>query len=541
METEENSPKNQEVVLTSEPKSSQAQASQKLISQKLTSLRNALKTRRWDKRWDKLLWAIAFGLAVVVPFQIGWQVVARSNHSAKLSSNSEVANIPIGDRIPVKTVRARTAAVVDLVSGNGSVAAARLVYLNFKTSGIVKFLGQKDGRDLRLGDMVGQGEVLAKVDDIQAISDLTQAETAKNTAAKNLAASIDRLAQSQAILSQAENKLAEAKSRLAIAESDRLTAKLALERYATSKTGDNGTVDTNYVTKRNQLEKSEGSVEIAKSDVGGAEVSISQAREKVAANQSEVDVAKNDSREAIASYDAANTNLKGTSIEAPISGMIADLKIKQGNYWNLQSPDVRSGVRTEADVAAISIADPEQVEVTIELAASNTNRVQTGQTVYIFLDATTNSTAIRDLADESAIALATAIGEVVNISPANNQTQKVKIRVTSGATKIRIGTSVSAWVAVAANPKAVVLPSNSIAYRNQQPYVFVVDKRGLVEQRLVKLGIKGLTNQEIISGVSASELVIIDPKDNITSGTPTEVTDISDIGSFIKQTTPAQN
>jgi HlyD family secretion protein len=539
MKPENNSPQGQDI--SQDMSQDIVVTAETVDSHKFGNWKDALRSRRGSK----VLWFAGLTLAAVIPFQVGWQaVIFWRNPQPASHGNVTSSLIPQGDRIPVKTVRARTAAALDLVTGNGSVSAARMIYLNFKVAGIVKFLLEQDGRELRVGDTVSQGTLLAKLNEDQPSTDLAQAEVTRSEAAKILEGVTAKFQQSQANLDRAEGALAQAKSQLARAESDRQLAKQDLERYAASKTNTaTSTVDSEYTTKRNQSEKAEGNVEIAKSDVSGAEITVKEAREKLEAARADMEAAQANAKEAISSYDAANTNLQGTTLTAPIDGMIAYLNIRRGNYW---APPTFGDPSSEAS-AAIAIADPDQVEVTVELSTLNAAKIQVKQPVYIFLDQALSSTAIRNLADESVVSLANAEGEVIDLgsistlSPTSDSKQKIKIRITTGAKKLRIGANVSAWIAIASNLKGVVLPSNAIAYRNQQPFVYVVTKNGVVEQRAVKLGIKGLANQEIASGLSAGELVITDVKDDLANGTPVEVTDISDIGSFIKQTIPSQN
>ena len=60
-------------------------------------------------------------------------------------------------------------------------------------------------------------------------------------------------------------------------------------------------------------------------------------------------------------------------------------------------------------------------------------------------------------------------------------------------------------------------------FRAQGLQVGVVDAKGVVEVRDVKVGRDFGTTSEILGSVTASDRVIIDPSDSLTSGTKVEV------------------
>jgi multidrug efflux pump subunit AcrA (membrane-fusion protein) len=84
------------------------------------------------------------------------------------------------------------------------------------------------------------------------------------------------------------------------------------------------------------------------------------------------------------------------------------------------------------------------------------------------------------------------------------------------------------WIAVEEKEDAVVVPLNAVVFRNQQPYVFVVNPdEGVVEQRPVELGITGIRQREILQGVEPGELVVEQGQNRLVDETPVEMLDDS--------------
>jgi membrane fusion protein, multidrug efflux system len=66
---------------------------------------------------------------------------------------------------------------------------------------------------------------------------------------------------------------------------------------------------------------------------------------------------------------------------------------------------------------------------------------------------------------------------------------------------------------------ALVLPSNTLIFRSEGPQVGVVKSNGQVELRNIVLGRDYGRTMEILSGVTATDKVIVNPSDSLTSGT----------------------
>jgi hypothetical protein len=67
--------------------------------------------------------------------------------------------------------------------------------------------------------------------------------------------------------------------------------------------------------------------------------------------------------------------------------------------------------------------------------------------------------------------------------------------------------------------KVVTLPDNTLIFRGKDLQVGVVDSKGVVQVRDVQVGRDFGVQSEILSGVTESDKVIVNPSDSLTTGT----------------------
>jgi hypothetical protein len=67
--------------------------------------------------------------------------------------------------------------------------------------------------------------------------------------------------------------------------------------------------------------------------------------------------------------------------------------------------------------------------------------------------------------------------------------------------------------------KLVTLPDNTLIFRSKSVKVGIVDAKGVVQLRDIKVGRDFGVQSEILSGVSESDKVIVNPSDSLTTGT----------------------
>ncbi len=113
-------------------------------------------------------------------------------------------------------------------------------------------------------------------------------------------------------------------------------------------------------------------------------------------------------------------------------------------------------------------------------------------------------------------------GKVISTSGAvspDSRTMLVELQVQNAKNEILPGSYATVRVPEVALGKLVTLPDNTLIFRGKSVQVGIVDAKGVVQLRDVKVGRDFGVQSEILSGVSDSDKVIVNPSDSLTTGT----------------------
>ena len=485
------------------------------------------KTNIFKKYW----WLALLGVLLVGGVAV-WQ--PWSNTSEETATETETV------KLSVRTTKAQREPIRAWVSSEGNVQAVNYKHLAFEVEGDVTYIADRNGRRLRSGDRVTEGELLATVDDRELLADVSQAQAAIAEARQNRAAAAAEVAQAQTQVAQARSQVRQAQAQVNKALTGRNLAQTNLERYR-------------ILVEEGAISESEFDSRVSTAQDAGADVSATQAevaaaQEQVRSAQAQVQAAQEQykaTQSAITTAQArltqARVALEGTSLYAPFDGIVAYLNINEGEYYSPQIVSSQLGGDYQGILNRIPmvIIDPSQYEVIVDLAGSNGDRVTEGQTAFIASQANiqqsigTNATnsAFTDSnsnAQQEILANnARAKGEVDAVNPAispGGRAIEATVRLQPETTEdIKHGEQVLTWIAVAEEPNAVVVPLNAVVYRDQTPYIFVVNPEGVIEQRQVQLGIRGITQQQIISGVEPEESVVTQGQNRLVDGAEVKI------------------
>jgi RND family efflux transporter MFP subunit len=117
-------------------------------------------------------------------------------------------------------------------------------------------------------------------------------------------------------------------------------------------------------------------------------------------------------------------------------------------------------------------------------------------------------------------------GKVIATSEAvspDSRTMLVQLQVDNAKNEILPGSYATVRVPQSALGKILILPDNTLIFRGKDQQVGVVDAKGVVQLRDVKVGRDFGIQSEILSGVTESDKVIVNPSDSLTSGTTVRV------------------
>jgi hypothetical protein len=102
----------------------------------------------------------------------------------------------------------------------------------------------------------------------------------------------------------------------------------------------------------------------------------------------------------------------------------------------------------------------------------------------------------------------------------------VELQVENAKNEILPGSYATVRVPEVALGKLVTLPDNTLIFRGKSVQVGIVDAKGIVQLRDVKVGRDFGVQSEILSGVSESDKVIVNPSDSLTSGTVVHISSL---------------
>jgi hypothetical protein len=95
----------------------------------------------------------------------------------------------------------------------------------------------------------------------------------------------------------------------------------------------------------------------------------------------------------------------------------------------------------------------------------------------------------------------------------------VELQVENAKNEILPGSYATVRVPEVALGKLVTLPDNTLIFRGKSVQVGVVDAKDVVQLRDVKIGRDFGVQSEILSGVTESDKIIVNPSDSLTTGT----------------------
>src|SRR3989449_1054499 len=184
-------------------------------------------------------------------------------------------------------------------------------------------------------------------------------------------------------------------------------------------------------------------------------------------------------------------------VTAPFAGIITVRNVNVG--------DLITANNTSFEMFYIQQTDP--LRVYFRIPQEHAANIAVGQTFNVQVGA------------ESA---KTYPGKVISTSGAvspDSRTMLVELQVENSKNEILPGSYAAVRVPQVALGKLVTLPDNTLIFRGKSVQVGIVDAKGVVQLRDVKVGRDFGVQSEILSGVSDSDKVIVNPSDSLTTGT----------------------
>ena len=229
-----------------------------------------------------------------------------------------------------------------------------------------------------------------------------------------------------------------------------------------------------------------------------AEVGLRQAQSEFRQSQSELERLKLE-------YQKEALTLENNSITAPINGVVLEIHIKPGD-----------GVNRSDDL--ITLGDPNQELVLLNLSTLNAAQVKPNQFARISVIGPNSQVFTGRVQSIGLQASGEKSGNNQNSAQA---TVPAIIKLDQPTGTLIPGSPVSVEIVLEERKNVVVLSTELIQREGNSPYVWILDSQEKAQKQPITLGLEGLIQVEIKSGLNSGDFVISPPPEVLLeAGTP---------------------
>jgi HlyD family secretion protein len=358
-------------------------------------------------------------------------------------------------------VVSRTASLQSFVTASGEIVATR--YADIGSSA----MGRLVGLSVREGDHVTAGQVLARIDRVQAASSAAAASAGLGALEADARGLADQARAAQAELDAATARAAESQKVLARAK-DLRTAGLIPQ-------ADLDTAVANADSATAQAASAAAAVARAAQTKDAAERRVMQGR---------------------AEQTRARDLLDKTEITAPINGVVTRLDVEEGEM-------VVIGVQNQPGTILMTVSDLSAINAEVKVAEADVLRLALDNRATITIDAANGQTFSARVVEIGASALP-QVG-----TQAAAREFRVKVRLAGDTAALRPGLTCDAEILVAERANVLTVPLQAVVQRGADTGVFVVTG-GAVTFTKVTTGVIGGLSIEV-DGVSEGASVVAGP------------------------------
>lgn len=375
-------------------------------------------------------------------------------------------------------------AVTEWVVGEGRAEALIKRYLQFERPGKVVYIARdKEGEEISEGSGVSgpwpgrdEGQLLAKLDTRDQESVIAQHEVA--------------LVEAKGAVEIARAALFHVKSELRITRASLARKAVLREKEAIS---------------LNEYEEFQTKCE--------------NVEERHKAAKAGLDIALAKEKSVLVLLERAKRDLEKFRIVAPVSGVIARLSIKKGDYFDPE--DVIQGTEKQrAKSSLITIIDQREMEIVIDIPQFDGMKIEKGQEVIVVQGGSDW------FSEDAAGGVAECRGIIHSVSPSIDPVKRsirIKARLKQvGRYTILDGMYVSCWIAVSKKEKVLRVPLNSLMYDDNIPWIYTIEN-GLAHKRFIKTGFIDNKYAEVIDGLESGDVIALKGKKRLSDGYPVRI------------------
>jgi len=371
----------------------------------------------------------------------------------------------------------RAAALQSLVTASGEIVAARYADIGANVMGRIVELTVKEG------DQVHAGQVLARIDPVQASASADAAEASVTALEADSRAAESQVSGAAAALEEARAKSAEAAMSLTRGQQLRASGLIAAADF----------------------DRLAAAGAAAAAQVNAATAALERARQNANATQRRVSQAR-------AERARARDQLAKTAITAPISGTVTRLDVELGEM-------VVIGVQNQPGTILMTISDLSSINAEVKVAEADVMRLSTGQPATVTLEGLPNQRFPGRVIEVGASALPQIGAQVAA------REFRVKVRLDHAPDRLKPGLTCDADIVAAERANVLTAPLQAVVERNGKTGVFQV-VGGTARFTPVATGIIGGLSIEIDGVTDGTEIVTgpIQALRTLTDGTAVRAT-----------------
>ena len=381
---------------------------------------------------------------------------------ALLATLGGAAGLAMRSRAPgVDAETAKVTQVASLqafVTASGEIVATRYADIGSAVMGRLVELTVKEG------DAVRAGQVLARIDPVQAASSAAAAAASVAALEADSRGAATQVRAAQAALDEAQSRAKESAASLTRAQE--------LQRAG--------------LLPQSEFDKTSLAAETAKAQVASAVAALDRAEQALAGSERRITQAR-------AENARARDLLSKTEITAPIDGVITRLDVEQGEM-------VVMGVQNQPGSILMTISDLSAVNAEVKVAEADVMRLSAGFPSTVTLEALPSQRFTGRVVEIGASALPQAGTQ------AAAREFRVKVRLDGPVAAMRPGLTCDAEILVAERKNVMTVPLQAVVERNGQAGVFVV-RDGGVQFTPVKTGIIGGLSIEVEGVPEGTDIV----------------------------------
>lgn len=249
-------------------------------------------------------------------------------------------------------------------------------------------------------------------------------------------------------------------------------------------------------------------------------------------------IAATEVQKALDAVDQAQSEVKDAEIEQHKATLdvqksqttLQDIQQRLGDN-RLNSPmdalilqvDVKPGDGAKRETPLLTLGDPTQEMIRLQLTALNAIKVRVNQVARVSMIGPSPQTFTGRVVGLSPQALAQKSEN--SFSSQSQAKVDATVALDRPSNKLIPGSQVSVEIVLQQRSRVLTLPLEAIQQAETQPFVWIKTEAGIAEKRPVRLGLQSLTTTEVTSGLQEGEVIVLPlPNQAIAPGTPLQDT-----------------